>query len=261
MRRAAGFTLIELVMVIVLLAIVATISVQFVALSTQGAIDVSSRQQRALASVVISEQVSRELREALPTSIRTNADGSCIEWMPIRAASNYLDLPRGGTPSSFDAVPLPDGASAAGRVVVYGYGSDVYDLNNPGPVSPPASMSGSTPPATVTFDGGATHRFAAKSPERRFYIVGEPVSLCQSGRWLYRYSGYGINAAVASGLPSGMPGREVVAATLEEDSLVFEVTPPTLQRGAVVSFRFVLVDSETGESTAVNQEVQVRNVP
>jgi len=261
MRRTAGFTLVELVMVIVLLAIVATVSVQFVALSTQGAIDVSSRQQRALASVVISERVSRELREALPTSIRTNADGSCIEWMPIRAASNYLDLPRGGTPSSFDAVPLPGGASAAGRVVVYGYGSDVYDLSNPGPVSPPATMSGSTPPATVVFDGGVTHRFTAKSPERRFYLVDNSVSLCQSGRWLYRYSGYGINTAVASGLPSGMPGREVVTAALEESSLVFEVTPPTLQRGAVVSFRFVLVDSETGESTAVSQEVQVRNVP
>lgn len=48
MRRAAGFTLVELIIVIVLLAIVATISVQFVALSTRGAIDVSSRQQRAL---------------------------------------------------------------------------------------------------------------------------------------------------------------------------------------------------------------------
>lgn len=261
MRGARGFTLIELVMVIVLLAIVATVSVQFVALSTQGAIDVSSRQQRALASVVISEQVTRELREALPTSIRTNADGSCIEWMPIRAASNYLDLPRGSSPSSFEAVPLPGGRSAAGRIVVYGYGSDVYDLTNPGPVSPPASMPAGSPPVTVTFDGGATHRFSAKSPEKRFYVVGDPVSLCQSGRWLYRYNNYGINPAVASGLPSGYPGREVLGAGLEAGSLLFEVTPPTLQRGAVVSFSFVLEDPQTGESTNTSQEVQIRNVP
>ncbi|KPQ01956.1 type II secretion system protein [Marinobacter sp. HL-58] len=261
MRRANGFTLIELIMVIVLLSVVATISVQFVSLSTQGAIDVSSRQQRALASVVISEQITRELREALPTSIRTNADGSCIEWMPIRAASNYLDLPRGNTPSSFEAVPLPGGQSVTGRVVVYGYGSDVYDLNSPGPVSPPATLTGSSVPATVTFDDGATHRFTARSPERRFYIIDDPVSLCQSGRWLFRYSGYGINTAVASGLPSGIPGREVMAATLAKNSLVFEVTPPTLQRGAVVSFRFVLEDTQTEESTSISQEVQIRNVP
>lgn len=261
MRRAAGFTLVELVIVIVLLAIVATISVQFIALSTQGAIDVSSRQQRALAGVVISEQVTRSLRAALPTSIRTNADGSCIEWMPTRAASNYLDLPRGSSPSSFEAVPLPGGQAASGRVVVYGYGSDVYDLSSPGPVSPPASMPAGAPPVTVTFDGGATHRFSAKSPEKRFYVVGEPVALCQSDRWLYRYSNYGINPPAASGLPSNYPGREVLAASLKENSLVFEVTPPTLQRGAVVSFSFVLEDAETGESTAISQEVQIRNVP
>lgn len=261
MRRAAGFTLVELIIVIVLLGIVATISVQFIALSTRGAIDVSSRQQRALSGVVISEHITRSLRAALPTSVRANADGSCIEWMPIRAASNYLDLPKGNSPSSFEAVPLPGGDSASGRVVVYGYGSNVYDVTSPGPVSPPATLPSGSPPVTVSFDGGATHRFSAKSPEKRFYVIGEPVSLCQSGQWLYRYSDYGFNTAVSSGLPTGYPGREVVAATLEINSLVFDVTPPTLQRGAVVSFRFVLEDDETGESTAISQEVQVRNVP
>ena len=55
MERTRGFTLIELIMVIVLLAIVATVSVRFVALSTRGALDVSERKQRALQGVVISE--------------------------------------------------------------------------------------------------------------------------------------------------------------------------------------------------------------
>jgi MSHA biogenesis protein MshO len=261
MRRAGGFTLVELVMVIVLLGIVATISVQFVSLSTRGALDVSSRQQRALAGVVISEQLSRQIREALPTSIRTNASGSCLEWMPILAASNYVDLPRGASPNSFEAVPLPAGATAAGRVVVYGYGSDVYNLTNPGPLSPPATMPSGASPVTVTFDAGATHRFSAKSPERRFYIVGSPVSVCQAGRFLYRYQNYGINASPATGLPSDYPGREVMAATLVNNSLSFQVTPPSLQRGAVVSLSFVLEDTGSGETTAINQEVQVRNVP
>ncbi|MBY6073249.1 type II secretion system GspH family protein [Marinobacter salsuginis] len=261
MHRCRGFTLVELVIVIVLLAIVATISVRFVSLSTQGALDVSSRQQRSLAGVVISEQISREVREALPTSIRTNVSGTCLEWMPILAASNYLDLPRGATPNSFSAVPLPGGASASGRVVVYGYGSDVYSLGSPGPISPPATMPTGASPVTVTFDSGATHRFSAQSPERRFYIVGEPVAVCQVGRYLYRYRNYGINATPASGLPSSYPDREVMAATLANNSLDFQVTPPSLQRGAVVSFGFVLEDSDSGETTDISQEVQIRNVP
>jgi MSHA biogenesis protein MshO len=261
MRRVTGFTLVELVMVIVLLGIVATISVQFVALSTQGAIDVGSRQQRALSSVVISEQISRSLRAALPTSIRTTADRSCIEWMPIVAASNYLSLPVGNNPDSFEAVPLPDERSASGRVVVYGYGSNVYNLTSPGPVSPLATMPAGTAPVTVTFEGGATHRFSSQSPEKRFYIVGSPRAFCQQGRFLYRYKDYGINSAPASNLPVTWPDREVLAANLAEESLQFEIEPPSLQRGAVVSFRMVLEDTGTGETTSLSQEVQIRNVP
>ncbi|WP_166258843.1 type II secretion system protein [Marinobacter salicampi] len=254
-----GFTLVELIIVIVLLAIVATVSVRFVALSTSGAIDTSARQQRALAGVVISERISRALREALPTSVRTN--GSCIEWMPTVAASNYLDLPRGGNPVSFEAVPLAGGLAASGRVVVYGYGGDLYTPSSPGPISPPATMPGGTSLVTVTFDGGATHRFNTNSPEKRFYVVTDPVTFCQSGRFLYQYANYGIQNSIGTSLPAAMPNREVLAATLQTGSLNFEVTPPTLQRGAVVAFTLVLEDTDSGESMTVRQEVQIRNVP
>ncbi|TGN38541.1 PulJ/GspJ family protein [Marinobacter confluentis] len=262
MRRLSGFTLIELIIVIVLLGVVATVSVRFVALSTQGAIDVSSRQQRALAGVVISEQISRQLREALPTSVRPNGDGSCIEFIPIVAASNYLTLPSGSAPTSFEAVPLPDGQSASGRVVVYGYGSSVYNLTSPGPMSPPASMPASaTAPVTVTFDSGTTHRFSAKSPEKRFYVVSDPVTLCQAGRFLYRYRNYGVKPTIGADLPGPGPDREVLAASLLPDSLEFDVIPPNFRRGAVVSFRMVLGDTDLEETTAISQEVQIRNVP
>ncbi|WP_404368105.1 type II secretion system protein [Marinobacter sp.] len=259
MARRNGFTLVELVIVIVLLAIVATISVRFVALSTGGAIDTGARQQRALAGVVISEQVTRALREALPTSVRTN--GSCIEWMPTVAASNYLDLPRGSNPDSFEAVPLAGGQSANGRIVVYGYGGDLYNPSSPGPISPPATVPGGSSPVTVTFDGGATHRFNTNSPEKRFYVVSEPVTFCQSGRFLYRYSNYGIQSGIGASLSPAMPNRQVLAATLQANSLNFEVMPPTLQRGAVVAFEYVLEDTDSGETMPVRQEVQIRNVP
>lgn len=248
-------------MVIVLLAIVATISVRFVALSTQGAIDVGSRQLRSFSAVVISEQISRALREALPGSVRVSSDGACIEWMPVLAASNYLDLPRGASPDSFEAVSLAGGASASGRIVVYGYGSNLYSTGSPGPVSPPATLPAGPSPVTVTFDGGATHRFSTQSPERKFFVIDEPRTFCQQGRFLFRYRDYGIQASVATSLPTAMPRREVLAANLVPGSMQFELIPPSLQRNGVVSVSFQLQSQDTGEVTSVSQEVQIRNVP
>ncbi|MCM0610899.1 type II secretion system protein [Marinobacter sediminum] len=261
MGRDRGFTLIELIMVIVLLAIVATISVRFVALSTQGAIDVGSRQLRSFSAVVISEQITRSLREALPGSVRVSADGACIEWMPVQAVSNYLNLPSGPNPDSFEAVPLAGGASASGRIVVYGYGSNLYSITSPGPVSPTATLPAGTPPVTVAFDGGVNHRFTAKSPERKFFVIQEPRTFCQQGSFLFRFRNYGIQSSVAALLPTSVPEREVLAGNLVPASLNFEVVPPTLQRNAVVSFRFQVQSQQSGEVTDVSQEVQVRNVP
>jgi len=58
-----------------------------------------------------------------------------------------------------------------------------------------------------------------------------------------------------------MPNREVLATSLKRNSLIFSITPPSLQRGAVVEFEFVLEDTDSGETMTLRQEVQIRNVP
>lgn len=260
MRRSAGFTLVELVMVIVLLAIIATISVQFVTLSTQGALDTGSRQQRALQGVVVSEQISRELRQAFPISVRTS--GSCIEWLPVLSVTAYVRLPRGPGFDEIDVAPFASTPTLSdARALIYGYGSttvsDLYDTGNPGPVSPLISgIDNSVAPAVIKLS--AAHRFSQRSPERRLFVVGAPVSLCQSGRFLYRYSDYGSNPNQPA--PPTVGTREVLSANLT-GTVGFAFNPPTLQRGALVSFSFTLQDPRSGESTSVSQEVQIRNVP
>ncbi|MAZ06379.1 type II secretion system protein [Marinobacter sp. SS8-8] len=258
MLRRAGFTLIELLMVIVLLSIVATVSVRFVSLSTQGALDVSARQLRAFQGVVVSEQITRELREAFPLSVRTF--GSCIEWLPLQAGTNYLQLTQGPgfdeiDIAAFDQVP----AVGSTRAVVYGYGTSTADLyagTSPGPVSPLISSINNTgSPARIELAGA--HRFTATSPARRLFVVGEPVSLCQNGRFLYRYSGYAPTSAQQAP-PSG--NREILAANLT-GAANFRFLPATLQRAAVVQFTFTLLSEDGAENTTVSQEVQIRNVP
>lgn len=261
MRRRFGFTLIELLMVIVLLSIVSIVSVRFVGLSTQGALDTGARQLRALQAVVISEQITRELRQAFPLSVRNN--GSCIEWLPLQAGTNYLNLT---SAPGFDEIQIAAFAQVPAlsgtRAVVYGYGtsststSELYGGADPGPVSEVISaVDNSASPATITLSG--SHQFSSTSPSKRLFVVGEPVSLCQSGRFLHRYSGYAAESSQPTP-PSGTP--EVLAANLT-GTVDFQFLPATLQRAAVVQFTFELASDDGAETTMVSQEVQIRNVP
>ncbi|RCW66571.1 MSHA biogenesis protein MshO [Marinobacter nauticus] len=261
MSRQLGFTLVELVMVIVLLGIVATISVQFVALSTRGALDVSERQQRALHGVVISEQITREVREAFPLSVREN--GECLEWLPVIAGTGYESLTTGPGFDEVSIVPFGRAVPAGARLVVYGYGSaqsDLYGTSNPGPVSPAIDAVADSSTTIKLF---ASHRFRERSPQQRLYAIASPVSICQVGPWLYRFNGYTASGSQPSAavLNGGSGTREVMSANLVGGSFNLRVTPPSLRRAAVVNFEFELADRDGDETTRVSQEVQVRNVP
>ena len=267
MRRAAGFTLIELVMVIVLLSIVSLISVRFVSLSMEGAIDTANRQRLGMAAGVVSEQLSRELRSALTNSIRVSGDQRCIEFIPVLTGSRYIDIPFKNPEPSFDAVAAGSGQDATGRVAVYPYAGDPYDPGSPGVVTEGiTTLPDSGGEQSIAF-GSGPHQFEEASPTRRFFIVGEPVAFRQEdgSRFLYRYSGYGFQSSVCDSLPGTFSAtgatREVVAAPLMPNSLSFDFVPPTLQRNGVATFKFDLQSTDSDERIGVSQEVQVRNVP
>jgi MSHA biogenesis protein MshO len=87
-----GFTLVELVAVIVLLGVIGAATTQFIISGVGIYQDASRRDGLSQMGRFAVERVSREVRNALPGSIRVNisAGTQCLEFMPIKGASSYL---------------------------------------------------------------------------------------------------------------------------------------------------------------------------
>ncbi|UZE95777.1 type II secretion system protein [Alkalimarinus alittae] len=245
-----GFTLVELVIVIVISGILAVGSVQFVGQATQGYSDAADRQQLATIGWIASEKISRELRNALPNSIRVNASNTCIEFIPVTGGSHYKTLPNGTTPRTITAIE--SGFSAVPentRIAVYPTSVNaVYGQANPGPISTSkvSALTNSGGIDTITLAGD--FEFLAASPERRFYFTESPITYCIESTRLNRYSDYGFSAAKGT--------AQIIVDKLQRGT--FSIAPASLTRNAVVAMHF---EFDGGAIHIVDQEVQVRNVP
>jgi MSHA biogenesis protein MshO len=253
-----GFTMVELIMVIVIAGILAIGSVQFIGQATQGYSDAADRQQLATIGWIASEKMSRELRNALPNSLRMNAalNGTCIEFIPVISGSHYKTLPVLAAANNFEIIPMPSSYSRVDgeRVAVYPtsdtdlYSQDVYSAVSKTTIKDIKSISGKD---TYKLELNGNHQFLTDSPERRFFITQSPVMYCINGDRLNRYSNYGFSDSISS--PSS---PQIIVNNVQ--SGLFNIAPATLTRNAVVTLQFTLVN---GATHSVDQEVQVRNVP
>ena len=289
-----GFTLIELIVVISLLGVVSLVSVGFITSTVQGYADLTRRDQLSSAVRVAVERMARELRNALPNSIRVSADGSCMEFIPTLAASVYIAVPTSSAvaSSAFASVPYAVEPSL-GRIAVYPIDSNradepsrpagnnpIYDIDSHAIISPLMAAGNvlQASAGSVSVQLSATHRFPTDSPKKRYFIVDEPVSFCIEGTDLYRYqgesaSGYSYAEVQASqALLSGLnePQRQLLASDILSNpagSRPFTYNDATLQRNGIVLFDIHVEDQNitasdpTTESVRVQFEVQVKNVP
>lgn len=225
MLHSKGFTLIELIMVILLLGIVATISVQFVSLSTKGAIDSSNRQKQALKGVVISERVTRELREALPGSVRVS--GNCVSFVPIKGAGYYREVATASGPE-YEVIPEP--AVASWVPVVASPSGDISSLEYP------LAMS-------------------LQSPRKRFYYVADAhLFFLQSDR-LYRQV---IDGDYEAGCSDQSATPERILAT---NITLNDGAPLFVQESGLFEFSFQITSPNSNETMPFIQALQVRNAP
>ncbi len=257
LQRQRGFNLVELVVIIVILGILMAGTAVYITNSVTAYSDVARRDQLTALGRVTVERLARELRTALPNSIRIQ--NNCIEFLPILSGSAYLTLPVDSAATTFTALDfsLPSFTGNA-YVVVYPYSiTDLYAANNPGPIVSYANKTGS-PTATVTL--GSSFQFNRHAPQQRFYIVNDPVSYCVVGTNLNRYRGYSLSSSQST--PPTATAQLVAQNIQTSDNsttvIPFSYSAGTLQRNGIIAldFRFLI----QGDWIRLYHEVQVRNV-
>ncbi len=275
LKTLNAFTLVELVMVIVVLGILATGSIKFISQSAQGMVDTAERQALASSATIAVEKVLREVRRALPNSVRQFSDGGneCLELVPILFSSEYISIPIASNATSFNAVSFIGAVlgGESGYVAVYPnsegsvYGTSPVTVRSISDDIATAGIVGDSGVnlQTITFNGGADYRFQTDSPRKRFFLVDQPISFCDdsSGR-LWRYQNYDFQVDSSSSIPTAGADRILIADSLQANSLSFNILPAQLQRNAVV--RMSLIIARPGSATEqvdISQEVQLRNVP
>ncbi|MCS6154535.1 type II secretion system protein [Shewanella baltica] len=268
-----GFTLVEMVTVILILGILVVGVSSFIIFGTRIFVESSSVDQVLSQSRFAVERMTRELRSALPNSLRVNTDSltyQCIEFVPIEASTTYLTMPIIPDAAASTGIVILDNTASAIRVNQFAWiypliDTDVYSSARQKRAQVKTiAISGNQ--VTLTFT--APTRFAEASPRQRIYFGSSPVSYCfekgASGNDLQilRYAGYNFNTVQPNpaNMGTGVLMAQSVANRLDNSNgLPVSLTPSSLVNNAMVHLqpRF----NVNGETFQYRHQVQVINVP
>jgi MSHA biogenesis protein MshO len=271
-----GATLIEMVIVIVICALIAGGVAVFISRPFEGYVDAARRAELTDVADTALRRITRDLRSALPNSIRlTCVPAGCtdettrvyyLEYLQTRGGGRYRadkdsagngdELRFNTTDTSFDVVG-PSVFLAAGDSIV------IYNLASSGTVANAYSddttnnRSVSSSTGTVNNISVSSKQFPYPSPGKRFHIVEHPVTYeCNptTGE-LRRHWGYPI-AATQTPLPPTGGSVALLANAITRCSFTYNTTS---ERTSVVGLA-VRVE-RNGEFVRLFQQVHVSNVP
>ena len=274
--RAAGFTLIETVMVIAITGVLAAVVAKFIVQPVQAYLATSARAGLVDSADLALRRIGRDLRIALPNSVRVNASGLALELIPTTGGARYATegsgaLQPGVIDTTFDLVGPPLTLTSASQLVFYNLGpgitgSDAYAPNGTATEQATANRRSTTNAAgaasTITLDALAALPAAALAPPYRVLAITSPVSYrCDLGTGtLTRHQSYGFQAAQPDPPASGTAAVLATGVT----GCTFSVEGSLVAaRAALVNLRLTLATATTAgaESVTLHHASFVNNLP
>jgi MSHA biogenesis protein MshO len=290
-RAARGFTLIEAIVVMLIVAVLALAVAVFLPAPVQGYLSTVRRLEMSDTADTALRRIARDVRLALPNSVRVDASGLFLEFLPLKAGGRYRDdescFSTGCTSLQTMGDMLTNAQVVAGsdQVSIYNtYNNSGADCD---PVTPglySAYCGHGVKPLTSALGAGTTSNtlgFALApvflppggSPTRRVFIIAaSPVTYaCDAANGvLWRIAGYTRQATQPTSLAaaplSTATSRTRLATKVTCPAIVPGSVPPRFSYTAGASERYGLLSAwitlqDSGESVSLLHQIHVDNTP
>jgi MSHA biogenesis protein MshO len=252
-----GFTLIELVTVIIILSALGIATSRYITTGVDLYTDITDRDKSLNSARFMMERLRREVSNALPNSATiekynvTDNDGWCLTFTPIVASSIYAgDFPIFPLSKSSGSIATISDYTAEAEDKAVVYLLEQSELNASNTVQAISGINTNNvwtidginaSQDILTFTGDAS--FLLASPAKRLYIIRNNISYYfNSNNELRRGSQCADGVLMAENISGS-----------------FSVKDATLQRNGLVQAKFLL--DPNGERMPVEQTVHINNVP
>lgn len=288
--KQRGFTLVEMIIVIVITGIIGGIVAMFLRAPVQGYIDSERRAGMTDIADTALRRMSRDIRLALPNSVRVTTAGGAqyLEYLETIGGGRYNsattpadcmtstnctglatvgDLVTGAAGAASTTLVSGQGTVVLGTSRVVAYNQYNNAANDCAPTNPSA-YCGHGAPVIATLSNGAVNatedaitfastNFFGGSPYNRFQIVSGPVSyVCDpAAGTLTRRWGYAITPAQ----PTPPAGNAAVLATRVSACTFTYDGNVVAQRSGLVTVHLSI--AQDGESVTLYNAIHVSNVP
>ena len=268
--QQSGFTLVEMIVVMVITGIIGGMVAIFIKAPVQGYVDSARRAELTDIADTALRRLSRDVRTAVPNSVRLTGS-KALEFLPTKDGGRYradtggnnniLSFGAGGT-TKFDIIGTPIPIVAGTDYIVIGStqsdAAPPYDQTGTGILRKVSAMTNGN--TTITFAVPELPVWA-ELPTQRFDVVDgaqQAVTYSCEGvgtaggngtGQLKRYSNYGFSHVLAGTPP--ILADKVSACTMEYDVVN--------QRLGLLAIRLTLTSG--GESVNLYNEIHVNNVP